>query len=69
MISRRTMLSFLGLGTASVLAAPIAIVAASDAEAQTLGMQRRHDRRVGRHDRRMDRRVGRHDRRMDRRTY
>src|ERR1044072_2021002 len=58
MISRRTMLSFLGLGTASALAAPIAIVAASDAEAQTLGMQRRHDRGVGRHDRRMDRRPG-----------
>ncbi len=68
MISRRKMFSFLGLATASVLAAPISIVGASDAEAQTLGMQRRHERRVGRHERREDRRTGRHERREDRRT-
>ena len=68
MISRRKMFSFLGLATASVLAAPISIVAASDAEAQTVGMQRRHERRVGRHERREDRRTGRHERREDRRT-
>ena len=68
MISRRNMLSFLGLATASVLAVPISRVAASDAEAQTGGMPRRHERRVGRHERREDRRTGRHDRRQDRRT-
>ena len=68
MISRRTMLSFLGLTTASVLSAPVAIVAARDAEAQTIGMQRRHERRVGRHERREDRRVGRTGRHEDRRA-
>ena len=46
----------------------MAMVAASDAEAQTTGMQRRHERRVGRHERREDRRTGRHERREDRRT-
>jgi hypothetical protein len=44
------------------------MVTVPDAEAQTLGMQRRHDRRVGRHERREDRRTGRHERRQDRRT-
>jgi len=34
---------------------------------QTMGMMRRHDRRMARHDRRMDRRDYRHHRRMDRR--
>ena len=36
-------------------------------EAQTLGMERRHERSMGRHERRMDRRANRHERRMDRR--
>ena len=35
-------------------------------QAQTLGMQRRHERRMGRQDRRMDRQVNRQERRMDR---
>ena len=58
MMSRRKMLSFLGLATTTAMAAPISILAASDAEAQTLGMTRRHERRVGRHERREDRRTG-----------
>ena len=33
---------------------------------QPLGMQRRHDRRMNRHERRMDRQVNRQERRMDR---
>ena len=33
----------------------------------TLGMQRRHARRVGRHERREERRTGRHERREERR--
>ena len=33
---------------------------------QTLGMQRRHERRMDRQDRRMDRQVNRQERRMDR---
>ncbi|KQQ30908.1 hypothetical protein ASF53_17560 [Methylobacterium sp. Leaf123] len=35
-------------------------------QTQTLGMQRRNDRRMDRHDRRMDRQVNRQERRMDR---
>ena len=67
-ITRRGMFSLLGLATASILAAPAAVLTSSDAEAQTYGMQRRHERRVGRHDRRETRRTGRHDRRDDRRS-
>jgi hypothetical protein len=40
----------------------------SSAEAQTTGMERRQDRRTGRHDRRDDRRTGRTERRENRRT-
>ncbi|MDR7036021.1 hypothetical protein J2X36_000757 [Methylobacterium sp. BE186] len=35
-------------------------------KAQTLGMERRHNRRMDRQDRRMDRQVNRQERRMDR---
>ena len=66
-ISRRGFFSLLGLGVALGLVAPTAMLVASDAEAQTPGMERRQDRREGRHDRRQDRREGRHDRRQDRR--
>lgn len=67
-LSRRGMFSLLGLATASILAAPAAVLTSSEAEAQTVGMQRRHERRVGRHDRREARRTGRHERRDNRRT-
>jgi Ni/Co efflux regulator RcnB len=65
-ISRRRLFSVLGIAAAASVAAPMLTL--SDAEAQTLGMERRHERRVGRHERRTDRREDRHDRRTDRRT-
>ena len=66
-ISRRGVFSLLGLGVVLGLAAPTAMLVASDAEAQTAGMERRQDRRTGRHERRQDRRAGRHERRDERR--
>jgi hypothetical protein len=49
-ISRRTMFSFLGLAAALGLA-----VRPTEAEAQTAGMERRHERRQGRVERRYER--------------
>jgi hypothetical protein len=66
MISRRRALSSLGLATAFGLFGLPAMMA-SDAEAQTAGMERRQDRREGRQDRREDRRDARQDRRDERR--
>ena len=67
-ISRRKALSLVGFAAAFGLAAAPAVLTVSDAEAQTLGMQRRQDRREGRHERRDDRRTGRTERREERRT-
>jgi len=67
-ISRRKALSLMGLAAAFGLAAAPTVLAVSDAEAQTVGMQRRQDRREGRHQRRDDRRTGRTERREERRT-
>jgi hypothetical protein len=53
LISRRRMFSFLGLAVAFGLA-----VRPTDAEAQTAGMERRHERRQGRVQRRYERRGG-----------
>ena len=58
-ISRRSMLSFLGLAAASSLSS---VLRPSDAEAYTYGMARRQTRRVAR-------RTGRHTRRAVRRYY
>lgn len=55
-ISRRRSLSLVGLAAAFGLAAPSMLLTASDAEAQTAGMDRRQDRRTGRTERRQDRR-------------
>jgi len=55
-ISRRRMFSLLGAAAALGFATPTVMV--SDAEAQTTGMTRRHERRTGRHDRRTARRTG-----------
>ena len=78
-ISRREAFSLLGLAAAFGLAVPISLLTGSDADAQapataspaptggTLGMQRRHERRTGRHERREERRTGRHERREERR--
>jgi hypothetical protein len=65
-ISRRKVLSFMGL--AAAFAAAPTVLAVSDAEAQTVGMERRQQRREGRHQRRDDRRTGRTERREQRRT-
>jgi hypothetical protein len=64
-MSRRKALALVGLGTVLGLAA--SSVSVSDAEAQTVGMDRRQDRRGGRTDRRQDRRTGRTERRQIRR--
>jgi hypothetical protein len=68
MISRRKALSLMGLAAAFGLAAAPSVLAVSDAEAQTVGMERRQERRAGRHERREARRAGRHERREVRRT-
>jgi hypothetical protein len=65
-ISRRGAFSLLGLGVALALAAPTAMLVASDAEAET-GMERRQERRAGRRERREARRTARHQRREARR--
>ena len=77
-ISRRKALSLMGLAAAFGLAAAPAVLTVSDAEAQTAaapaataptaGMERRQQRRAGRHERREQRRAGRHERRETRRT-
>jgi acyl CoA:acetate/3-ketoacid CoA transferase len=82
MISRRDAFSLLGLAAVLGFALPAEVLTASDAEAQaqttapattpapsggTVGMQRRHARRTGRHERRHARRAGRHERRETRR--
>jgi hypothetical protein len=68
MMSRRKALSLMGLATAFGLAATPTVLVVSDAEAQTVGMERRQQRREGRHQRRDDRRTGRTERREERRT-
>ena len=68
MMSRRKALSLMGLAAAFGLAAAPTVLVVSDAEAQTVGMQRRHARRVGRQERREARRTGRYERREVRRT-
>jgi Ni/Co efflux regulator RcnB len=68
MISRRKALSLIGLAAAFGLAAAPTVLTVSDAEAQTVGMERRQERRAGRHERREERRAGRHERREERRA-
>ena len=65
-ISRRTALSLMGVAALG-LALPATLLTATDAEAQTVGMDRRQDRRAGRRDRRDARRTGRQERRDVRR--
>ena len=82
-ISRRKALSLMGLAAAFGLVAAPTVLTVSDAEAQTAaapttaapttaaptaGMERRQQRRAGRHERRDERRTGRHERREVRRT-
>jgi hypothetical protein len=64
-ISRRKAFTlFAGIFGAATL--PVEFIA-SEAEAQTAGMERRQERRAGRHERREARRTGRHERRETRR--
>jgi hypothetical protein len=67
LISRRRALSLLGLTTAVAFVVPAVTLAGSEAVAQTAGMERRQQRRMGRQDRRDERRTGRQDRRDTRR--
>ena len=67
LISRRTAFSLLGVTAALGFAVPATVLTVSDAEAQTSGMERRGERRAGRHERRDTRREGRHERRDTRR--
>jgi hypothetical protein len=67
-ISRRKALSLFAQGAGFAVATSTAALTVSDAEAQTVGMERRQERRAGRHERREERRTGRHERREDRRT-
>ena len=67
-ISRRSAFSLFGKAAALVIAATTPGLVTSDAEAQTVGMERRQERRTGRHERRETRRAGRHERREQRRT-
>jgi len=60
LISRRTVFSLIGV------ALPATILAVSEAEAQTPGMERREERREDRQERREDRRDDREDRRDER---
>jgi len=81
-ISRRKMLSLLGLGTVA-LSVPSVVLTTAEAEAETsptlpqiqmpweqpkTGPERRQDRRTTRSKRRQDRRTTRSNRRQDRRT-
>jgi hypothetical protein len=68
MISRRKALSLMGLAAAFGLAAAPTVLTVSDAEAQTVGMERRQERRSARHVRRQERRTARTERREERRT-
>jgi Ni/Co efflux regulator RcnB len=63
-ISRRRAFSLLGLGAALSLAVPT-LLTVSDAEAETVGMERRHERREHRRERRHERRERRHERRHE----
>jgi hypothetical protein len=67
LMSRRRVFSVLGLTAALGFAVPATVLTVSDAEAQTSGMERRGERRAGRHERRETRRTGRHERRDTRR--
>jgi len=66
-ISRRTAVSLLGLAAAFGVAVPATMLTVSDVAAQTAGVERRGERREGRHERRNARREGRHERRETRR--
>jgi hypothetical protein len=63
MISRRRAFRLLGLTVGLGFAAAPQLLASSGANAQTQGMERRHERRTGRQENRQDRRTNRQERR------
>jgi hypothetical protein len=65
-VSRRKVLTLVAaaFGAATM---PLVFMTSDDAEAQTAGMERRQERRSGRHERRETRRTGRQERRETRR--
>ncbi len=69
MISRRKAFSLLGLAAALGLAVPPTVLMVSDANAETAGMERRHERREHRRERRHERREHREERRHERREH
>ena len=68
LIARRKALSLLGWAAAFGAVTSCTFLLGSEAQAQTLGMERRQERRGARHERRYERRAGRHERREERRT-
>jgi hypothetical protein len=68
MISRRRLLGMLGAGVAFGMGAPAAVLTASDAEAQTPGVEQRQDRPDDGTERRQDRRTDRTEERQERRS-
>jgi hypothetical protein len=67
-INRREAFSLLGLAAALGLATSGTFLLGTEAPAQTIGMERRQERRGERHERRQERRTGRTERRQERRT-
>jgi len=67
-IDRRGALSLLRWAAVLGLAASGTVLLGTEAPAQTIGMERRQERRGGRHERRQERRMGRTERRQERRT-
>jgi hypothetical protein len=59
-VSRRTAFWILGVGAAFGAGLPASLLTAPDAEAQTAGMERRHERREARQENRENRREARH---------
>ena len=64
-VSRRKILTLVAAAFGAGTMSPLFVT--SEAEAQTAGMERRQERRSGRHERRETRRTGRHERRETRR--
>ena len=67
-VDRREALSLLSWAAVLGLATSGTFLFGTEAQAQTVGMERRQERRGGRHERRQERRTGRTERRQERRT-
>jgi len=67
-LDRREALSLLGWPAVLGLATSGTVLLGTEVPAQTIGMERRQERRGARHERRQERRTGRTERRLERRT-